>query len=182
MLLNHIGQKLLKYLIKKKKGTKEIYNTYLSLHLNFQPKCESKWNKELKFPQEFDWKLCYRNIYSVTKDAKLIWFNLRVIHRILGTNKYLFLSKIKSNNLCSFCHLEAESIVHILFNCSKVLPMWSLLQDQILEKTGKTFKFDLCAVILGLPEEDKVVNLIMNDVAQRANSILQKLSQHSGIH
>ena len=44
--------------------------------------------------------------------------------------------------------------------------MWSLLQDRILQKTGKTFKFDLCAVILGLPKEDKVVNLIIMLVKQ----------------
>jgi hypothetical protein len=34
------------------------------------------------------------------------------------------------------------------------------------KKPGKTFKFDLCAVILGLPKHDKVVNLIIMLVKQ----------------
>jgi hypothetical protein len=34
--------KVVKTLNKEKKGTKEIYNTYISLHLYYQPKCESK--------------------------------------------------------------------------------------------------------------------------------------------
>ena len=76
------------------------------------------------------------------------------------------MSKIKPNNLCSLCQLEAETIVHILFTCSKVSTIWSLLEDWVFEKTGKTFEFDLCAVILGLPNEDKVVNLILLLVKQ----------------
>ena len=144
-----------------KKGSRAMYEIFLSSLQCNTPKCESKWNKELKLKGDFDWKQIHRKYFSITKDTNLIWFNFRIIHRILGTNKYLFMSKIRNDNLCSLCQMEVKTIMHIFFYCPNVYPLWSILEKWIFEKSRKGIKFDICAVILGIPKEDEIINLII---------------------
>ena len=92
----------------------------------------------------------------------LIWFNYRIIHRTLGTNKRLHMSKVKNSPLCSICAQEPETIKHIFFYCTSVLRLWEKLSDWIFEKSGKRMEFNVQTVIFGFSEKDNMVlNLII---------------------
>lgn len=147
--------------ILNKKGSRAIYKVFLSSTQCYRPKCESKWTTELKLKSDFDWKQIHRKYFSITKDTRLIWFNFRIIHRTLGTNRYLFLSKIRDNDLCSLCQMETETILHVFYFCPNVCPLWNLLENWIFEKSRKRIKFDACTIILGNPREDEIINLII---------------------
>ena len=58
----------------------------------------------------------YKSIMCTTKDTGLIWFALRIIHRIIGTKVYLNKLKISDDKYCSICLHEPESITHLFFH------------------------------------------------------------------
>ena len=56
-------------------------------------------------------------------DKTLQWFQLRINHHILATNKYLHKIKYIDNPTCTFCAEQVETIHHLLWDCkhTKVL-------------------------------------------------------------
>ena len=59
-----------------------------------------------------------------TQEVKLRWFQYRLIHRILTTNTYLYKLKYTENDLCTFCQIESESIIHLLWECKFAQIFW----------------------------------------------------------
>ena len=94
--------KYLEILCKDKKGSRALYDIFLN-NITSIPKSENKWELLLNLGYDLNWKKIYQNIFNFTNDTKLIWFQYRIIHRILATNKYLHAIKIKNDPLCSFC-------------------------------------------------------------------------------
>jgi len=128
------------------------------------PSSQVKWNQELKLIDDEDnnmyfWKKIYKLPFNVTLDAKLRYFQHKILKRILPTNKYLVMVKIKDNNACSFCGSYVESIVHLFVECECLVSLWSDLRQwlvfcgyinlQILEPTD---------IILGKLDEDIIFN------------------------
>lgn len=144
-----------------KKGARNIYD-HLMVKSNHKPICENKWAFNLNLPLDFNWKQAYSNPRSATKDSGLIWFNYRIIHRILGTNKILHMCKIKNSPLCSICFLEPETITHLFFYCPSIFRIWLLMSDWIFRKSGERIVFDAKTVIFGVPEKKYLaINLII---------------------
>ena len=68
------------------------------------------------FSQE-DWKQIYTFPFTITKYPALLWFQVSINHNILVTNKLLYQMKLRDNALCSFCGLNNETIIHLLWQC-----------------------------------------------------------------
>ena len=90
-------------------------------------RCEEKWSLTLN--KNFDWKTVHYMSFYSTKSSKLHWFQYRIIHRILGTNKFLFKIKIKQSDKCTFCSEVTEDIEHIFWTCHKIADLWIRLMD-----------------------------------------------------
>ena len=45
------------------------------------------------------------------------YFQFKIIHRILGVNKYLKTVNISETNLCSLCNKSEETIEHLFWDC-----------------------------------------------------------------
>ena len=99
--------KYLEILCKDKKGSRALYDIFLN-NITSIPKSENKWELLLNLGYDLNWKKIYQNIFNFTNDTKLIWFQYRIIHRILATNKYLHAIKIKNDPLCSFCSIDVS--------------------------------------------------------------------------
>ena len=56
-------------------------------------------------------------VQSIQKTQNFAGFN---IHRILGTNTFLYKIKVKDCNLCTFCKEEPVTIEHLQWGCHKV--------------------------------------------------------------
>ena len=151
----------IKVLCKNRKGSRNIYD-YLMSKIQHRPICENKWTDDIKLEIDFNWKHMYTNFKYLTKDSGLIWFNHRIVHRILGTNKSLHMSKIKNSPLCSICEVEPETIKHLFFYCPQVSRIWLQLSDWIFQKSGERIIFDVKSVIFGFFEREYVaINLII---------------------
>ena len=86
------------------------------------PTAVQKWNT--KFEIQDNWDKIFKRCQKVTKDTRLKWFQLRLLHRILPTNKFLFLCKISESASCTFCKEEEETICHLFWDCRVIQRFW----------------------------------------------------------
>jgi hypothetical protein len=84
---------------------------------------EQKW-KSILNKYDIEVKKYSLSLYKAYKKHKLCWFQYRIIHRILGTNTFLYKIKVKDCNLCTFYKEEPETIEHLLWGCHKVSDLW----------------------------------------------------------
>ena len=73
--------------------------------------------------EEVSWENIYAPVHKTTPDPKLRWFQLRLLYRIIPTNKYLLMCKIKNSALCTHCAVE-ENILHLLWECQVATNFW----------------------------------------------------------
>ena len=113
-------------------------------------KFKKKWLRDLALDiPEQQWKQIFNACFKTVKDNFLIWFQYRIIHRILGTNKLLFEMNLKDSPLCSICQDQTETLMHLFVTCSKVSQIWSDLEDWILKLTKFKINFSVQDKLLG---------------------------------
>ena len=110
-------------------GNKVVKNTFVET--GAIPTAVSHWNGIFTGLQ---WNKIFLNNFSVTRDTQLRWFQSRLLHRILPTNKYLHTCNIADSPLCTFCQLENETISHLFWHCHHVQTFWAQLLSLIHEK------------------------------------------------
>ena len=91
--------------------------------------CRFLWDKELgTHTDETSWSNKYSQILHITVSTKLHLLHYNILNRVLTTN----IRRNKYNNnispKCTFCHVDDESIAHLIFKCKKVRKMWEVLQ------------------------------------------------------
>ena len=120
-----------------KTGNRSIYIKFLE-HIfpasSDLSKAESKWNRELNV--EIDWSTVYSNYKSCTRNTKIIWFQDRLLHRILTTNHFV----ARFTNVepaCSFCKRDTETLIHLFCRCEVISRLWSELK-RVASRSGVT--------------------------------------------
>ena len=121
-----------------KKGNKTVKSMFL--FNKDSPTALAKWNNLF---ENLNWNAIFNHCYKVTEDVQLRWFQCRVLHRLLPTEKYLFLCKIKDSALCNFCQNEDQSIQHMLYSCDIVKQFWENFQELIINKCQHCHNFML---------------------------------------
>ena len=100
-------------------------------------------NKYLLWLQELGRDFCegicdfgklHQNIYKITNVPKYRSFQYRILQRGLVTNIQLYKWGIKESNMCSFCGMQTETVVHLLCECPNVLELWEQLSQYIEQR------------------------------------------------
>lgn len=144
------------------KGSRLIYESLKAC--NSTPTCVKKWSEHF---EDLDWKRIFDKIFKTTSDTSIRWFQFRVVHRILVTNKSLKRMKIKADDKCTFCNALPESIEHLLYECIHVSSFWNKLLNWIKSKCkhcDRLTSFNLQLIIFGTSkdfESDAVFDLIL---------------------
>ena len=141
----------IKVLMKSKKGCKDFYDVINTNKTEIQTSYYSYWENKLK--QEIpnvEWKSIFRICFKTVEDNELIWFQYRLINRILGTNDYLTKIKIKNNPNCVFCNKDPETISHLFTECDIVKMFWSQLNRNIKFIMGIDFTISPSEVLFGI--------------------------------
>ena len=93
------------------------------------PPGQTKWNLQFN---NLNWLNIYRLCHKTSIECQLRWLQLRILLRVLPTNRYLYLRNITDNASCTFCQNEEETIVHFFWHCPIVNQFWKdLLQNLI---------------------------------------------------
>ena len=64
----------------------------------------------MNLPDAFGWKYVYELPFFLTKDSMLQWFQYRINHRILGTNRLMFKMGIVDKENCSFVTISQKRV------------------------------------------------------------------------
>ena len=67
--------------------------------------------------------------FRTTKETKLHWLQLQIIHRIIPYNNFVFKIKVKDSPICSFCKDDLETKEHIFADCNIVKEVWSNIEE-----------------------------------------------------
>ena len=115
---------------------------------------------ELPEIEEQDWPFYYTLPMKLTLDTKLQYFQQKILHRIITTNPKLVIFKIKESSMCSFCHKEKETILHLFWECTIVRPLWVHLGKWLKDNCDFATNFSRILVLFGSKNEGNTVNFI----------------------
>lgn len=151
-LCDYNTSKVLRLIFSVNKGARPFYDILVCDES--QPNCCRNWENRLEV--KVSWNNIFRKIQRI-KDAKLKWFQIRIIHRILGTNITLQSMGIENSYNCTFCHMEKENIQHLFWSCQVVQRFWMDFQAQILAKCPHAvmLRFTQHLVIFGCDHQIK---------------------------
>ena len=98
-------------IILEKLSSKELYSLLISA-INHQP-ASQKYFDNLFSNVELPWKEIYLNACKATANSHLHSFDYKIINNVLYLNEKLFQFRKTQSPLCSFCHNEAETTLHV---------------------------------------------------------------------
>ncbi|XP_055995578.1 uncharacterized protein LOC130046786 [Ostrea edulis] len=130
------------------------------------PKSIQKWNTELSVHLEgnVSVKELFKACFKTSTDTQVQWLQYRILYKLLPTKYYLKKISIISDDCCSFCKENVETMQHMFMSCSYTLALWNNLSMHIFRKTSKRIGFNVSNVIFGeTPRSlcNKVVNFII---------------------
>ena len=142
---------------------------------NFGTNCKSeiKWESEFT-DTDLNWFAINSDIYKVSNNVKLRWFQYRIIHRIIGTNSLLNKIGVKNTNLCTFCHEAPETIVHLFTECAECLSFWRKLQFWISNRYNLDFTLDPEQILFGT--KNKLYFIQITNILAKMHIYKQKMS------
>ena len=130
---------------------------------NTLPTAVVKWNQEF---ENLDWKKIFIKVFKTTSDIQLRWFQTRLIHRILPTQKFLYACQYVDSPFCNFCNGDQQSLLHLMFDCHHVQNFWNCLQTKLIEKCVNCQNLEMTKelIIFGLQRDfvtDRVIDWII---------------------
>ena len=97
---------------------------------------------------EKDWEQIYKICFKTMQINDLVWFQYRIIHRIVGTHSYMRKLKISATSSSRFCNVSKETLIHLFTSCPAVLEFWNNLKKWLQQQ------FNLHTIIFGVLEKD----------------------------
>ena len=115
------------------------------------------------FDTPIPWRQVYTSIFHCTIDPTTRFFQYRIVHKFLPTNRLLYIWKCIDSPLCSFCHAEEETYQHVFWDCPHLVSFWQNIQNWFQQKTGLKLHLNAFNVIFGNLHSDapKIGNLVI---------------------
>jgi hypothetical protein len=119
-----------------------------------KPNCCSKWEEKLN--TRISWQSCFYHVCKIN-DVNMKWFQMRIIHRIIGTNVVLKEMGVTDNNKCSFCFIAKDTIQHIFWECTFSQQFWTRFVILVNEKCSVSYRLRMseCLVLFGTDDSIK---------------------------
>ena len=136
-----------------------IYNHFISLSItNSVSECKLKQNyTSLEWPQ-----VCSA-IYSSSIDTYSRQFRFRILHNYLTVNDLLYKWKLVDTNKCSYCHTEAETLVHLFCDCAVPRTLYYQIKSWLENMNVKMPDLTVSFILYGATSEKcKNIKLIQH--------------------
>ena len=141
-------QPIFETLVENKKCSQIVYQKMLDRKSNITG--FEKWKTKLGISKT-EWLKSFKLLKLSCKDTKLKWFQFRINHNILTTNRSVSKYNRDQTDLCTFCKKNSETIQHLFWHCSKVNKFWKNLEEIINTRCihAHNFKFNEIFVLFG---------------------------------
>ena len=101
--------------------------------------------------------------HSVTLESYVKAFQYKALNSILYTNTKLYKMGFRTNDLCSFCKSQSESLNHLFFHCPYSKQFWNGLEIYWCSVSSKRIRFFLQNVLIGIITENAdPLHLLLN--------------------
>ena len=108
-----------------------------------------KWYTDLQIHFDDDiWNNMFKICFTSVTNNDLIWFQVKVIYRLLGTNRYLHKLGIVEDSLCNQCG-ERETLTHLLVDCCFVKDKWKILENYVCNSINLKIMLERTEILLG---------------------------------
>ena len=117
---------------------------------DFQFPLKEKWDNILDATINLEtWQIFLKACFKVVRDQSLIWFQYKLILRIIGTRSLLFKMKIHNSNLCRLCNSGQETIIHLFYHCTHTITLWNNIQNWIFDCIHQRLPMNIEMILLG---------------------------------
>lgn len=115
-----------------------VYTKLIDVKTNILKK-KTTWENRLEISIEDEHFItAFKNIQVVTIATKYRDFQYRLIHNAIITNKHLCRWNLRTDDLCSFCNLYSESILHLFYSCECIQEIWQEIRAYIESQIDET--------------------------------------------
>ena len=123
--INNITHDTIQKVKHLKKPGKYFYKLAIEMTGTRPEKSEEKWNKiyDCIIPEN-EWGDIYMIPFKSTSETKLRILQLKILHRILPTNSWLYKCNLKQTKNCTFCQIHIETMEHLLWDCMVTKNLW----------------------------------------------------------
>lgn len=138
----------------KKLKQKDVYNA--CLYPTTPPTCIAAWKKIMN--EELTLKDIFIDICQYIHNKKCYNFHWNVLHRAIYSEKRLQLMN-KSDGVCKTCNATDETIIHLISECSHILPIWESIQHVVEIITTHSLSFSIKHKVFGLEKEHENLSI-----------------------
>ena len=89
---------------------------------------------------------------------KLLEFQFKFLHHIIYTKRELKAMKLVSDDICSFCKCDQESLAHVFLQCEYVKGFWLSLELFWNSHAKYNINMDAKSILFGYPSRFKLLN------------------------
>ena len=144
----------IKLALKATKGARVFYRTFNNNNSN-DHSMKIKWNCEMNVDIDKEtWCNIFNICHKAVNSTNLVWFQMKILYRILGTKSHLHKLGIKDNPSCSYCGCD-ETILHMFVKCESVKSIWKQLSKCIKDKINFSIIFNAWNIIFGYQFTDQ---------------------------
>ena len=138
----------MKILLQSNKGA-SIFNSMLKKENKNDHSVKQKWQMDLNVIVDDNmWKNIFNSCFKSVSNNILIWFQLKLIYRILGTKSYLHKVQLSDTDTCAMCG-EKETIIHMFVECTYVKIIWSVIEKYIKQQININVTFSILDILFG---------------------------------
>ncbi len=111
-------------------------------------KTARKWEEKLQTPITTDFmSTAFANIKVMTVSTKLRSLHFRLLQNVIFTNDKLKQWKMVASEKCTFCSIEIETPLHLLWYCQTATHLWRQLSTWCKNYANRTMNLTLKRVI-----------------------------------
>ena len=97
--------------------------------VNVKTQCiyKTKWGSRFE-TISLEWNFIFKICFDTILDNNIIWFQYRIIYRILGTQSLRKKMGTSDTSLCRICNNQEETLEHLFLTCPYVENLWAKIK------------------------------------------------------
>ena len=112
---------------------------------NVQRNCRSKWENKLQ--RNIQWQSCFYQLSKI-HDVDMKWLEMRIMHRITGTNVTVTEMGVANNSTCNFCLIAKDTMQHIFWECTHRQHIWTRFLVLLNKKCTSCYRLRLSECLI----------------------------------